>query len=96
MSTSTSRYARPLLRALNGNLKQRSLRTLVPASTLACHRTLCSTSRTFDVQTSRRPSPTTLDPSDLGIPTSKKVWSSAEEAIKDIKSGSLVLSSGMA
>lgn len=47
-------------------------------------------------QTTRRTFPTTLDPVDIGgIPSSKRlVWDSAEEAIKDIECGSLILSAG--
>ncbi|KAH8087108.1 hypothetical protein HD553DRAFT_309213 [Filobasidium floriforme] len=36
----------------------------------------------------------TLDPADVGVPKKEKVWGSADEAIKDLKSGSLVLSAG--
>jgi hypothetical protein len=44
--------------------------------------------------TSSRIQPTTLDPADVGVPKAEKVWGSADEAIEDLKSGSLVLSAG--
>jgi len=34
-------------------------------------------------------------PTDLPVPDKKKVWSSADEAVKDIKSGDVLLSAGM-
>lgn len=44
--------------------------------------------------TSSRIQPSTLDPADVGVPKAEKVWGSADEAIRDLKSGSLVLSAG--
>lgn len=98
--TSTSSRPSALLRSPISQLSSsHSPTTSHPNRVRAKHFSLSAS--TFNLQqprsatsTSSRIQPSTLDPADVGVPKAEKVWGSADEAIRDLKSGSLVLSAG--
>ncbi|KAJ9098749.1 hypothetical protein QFC21_004397 [Naganishia friedmannii] len=63
------------------------------AALVSGRRALSTTPKYQQLQASSRPRENTSTTT-IQVPKSTKVWSSAEEAIKDIRSGSLVLSAG--
>jgi hypothetical protein len=98
--TSASIHRSALLRSPISQLpSSHSPTTSYPTRLRAKH--FSSSASTFNLQqprsatsTSSRIQPSTLDPADVGVPKAEKVWGSADEAIRDLKSGSLVLSAG--